>query len=83
MTKPNLIAEEWEGFKRATLDPRASDAQVRDMRRSFYGGALSLLTSVMGILDPESEVTDNDVAQMEAISKELDTFAKRVVEGKE
>ncbi len=45
MTKPNTIADAWQTFSADCVPRDASTLQRVEMRRAFYAGALSALTS--------------------------------------
>ena len=79
---PNLINNAWEGFREDVLDPTASQVQVTEMRRAFFGGALALFSALMTKLDPGEEETERDLAQMDAIDQELRDFVSRVGTGR-
>lgn len=42
----NTIAEQWEDFAREVLPDDVSEVQLREMRRAFYAGSLSSLSSL-------------------------------------
>lgn len=48
--------------------------QLHDLRMAFFGGAQHLFGSIMGILDPGTEPTEQDMRRMDLIAHELETF---------
>lgn len=60
---------------RATIIPaNASEGQVSDMRMAYMGGAQHLFASIMAMLDPDSDPTENDLRRMSLIAAELRAF---------
>lgn len=78
-----LIAEQWRRYLKGVVPAGADEDQVTDTRNAFYGGAASLFGAIMSILEPGKEATDNDVAVMDEISKELQEHVLSVVRGGE
>jgi hypothetical protein len=79
---PNLINNEWDSFRERVLSPEAPEVQVTEMRRAFFGGAMALFGSLMTKFDEGEEETERDLAQMDAIDKELRDFGARVGKGR-
>lgn len=75
------VDAEWETFRRDALPGGLPSYQVREMRRAFYGGALSLLATIMKTLDPGDEPTEADMARMDDIKADLDLFGEEVRRG--
>ena len=48
--------------------------QMDDLRCAFFGGAQHLFGSIMGILDPGEEPTEQDMKRMSLIAHELEAF---------
>lgn len=71
-----LLESGWRGLLLTVIPLDASEIQKREMRMAFYAGAQHLFGSIMGILDPGTEPTENDMRRMEAINEELNTFIK-------
>ena len=85
--KDFLIEAGWQTLRAMSVSPRASQIQINEMRNAFFAGAQHLFASVLGILDPEEEITDQDMRRMDAIAKELQNFynefvAKHNIKGK-
>ena len=57
-----------------SVSPNAPQIQIDEMRNAFFAGAQHLFASIMGILDPEAEVTEADLKRMDAIAGELQNF---------
>lgn len=71
-----LILEGWNSYRRKVLEPAgAGSVQIEECRCAFYFGAMILFASIMGILDPGSEATPKDLAQMSAIHDEIEQYA--------
>ena len=73
-----LIEAGWQIMRAICLPPDASASQIREMRKAFFMGAQHLFTSMMGILEPAEEPTDADLARMELIYNELESFKMEV-----
>jgi hypothetical protein len=62
------------------MAPGAPDAQVREMRWSFFAGAQFLFAAMMGTLDPHNEPTEQDLARLEQIAAELERFESELIQ---
>jgi biotin synthase-like enzyme len=67
------FTKEWNEYLRLVL-AGTSQIQKDECKRAFYSGAFSLFTVIMKMLDPGTEPTENDLAQMDALKKELDDY---------
>jgi hypothetical protein len=76
-----LIEQSWLSYRAAVLPGDAAATQVIETRRAFYAGARGLLTIIMSILEPGSEVTEGDLRTMVLIEAELRLFAAQVRAG--
>lgn len=75
-----LIERAWKGFRRDCVPKNASPRQVKETRLAFYCGASVLFATMTsqhffdddgtGEIDP----SDDDLAKMQAIQDEIDTF---------
>lgn len=75
LTDAGLIIEAgFEGFRRAALPDDMSSAQLAAMRQTFFAGAQHLFASILTLLDPGEEPTDDDLRRMDAIQAELQQF---------
>lgn len=75
LSEGKLIEAGWQELRELTLSHNAPEIQVKEMRKSFFAGAQHLFASIMTILDPEAEPTDDDMRRMQSIHEELDGFA--------
>jgi hypothetical protein len=69
-----LIEAGWMSFRAAAISMNAPDDQLREMRLAFFAGAQHLFGSMMTILDPDAEPTEDDLKRMENINTELNNF---------
>jgi hypothetical protein len=69
-----LIEAGWVGLRLAAMHPDSPPDQLREMRMAFFAGAQHLFGSIMSILDPGEEPTDDDLKRMDLIDKELKGF---------
>jgi hypothetical protein len=69
-----LIEAGWISLRLMTLPLDASDVQLNDMRMAFFAGAQHLFASLMAIMDPGAEPTEQDCQRMEKINNELQIF---------
>lgn len=76
LDKGETMATMWAGFDAKCLGG-CSDLQRAEMEKAFYAGALCLFHWFMVQLDPEAEPTDNDMAKVSAMEKEIDAFFER------
>jgi hypothetical protein len=76
VTNPNYIQKQWESFIAAVLPDGGPDVQIREMRRAFFAGAVSLFHTINNILDPThpDEVTEWDMQVMNWIADEIDGY---------
>lgn len=67
----------WESYKDQAITKDASVIQLQECKRAFYGGASGLLflleSSFRG--DPMAEPTDEELAVLQRVQKELEVFA--------
>lgn len=70
-----LIAAGFAAFHATVISPYAPEDQVREMRFAFFAGAQHLFASIIGILDPGQDPTDDDFKRMDLIAGELNAFA--------
>jgi hypothetical protein len=73
-----LIERAWNTYREAVIPKQAPPVQITEMRRAFYAGAHSLLTTIMGLLEPGKEPTENDLRMMHLIEAELTRFYTQV-----
>ena len=76
-----LILEGWNSYRRSVLEPAgAGPVQVKECRYAFYAGSMMLFQAIMNILEPGSEPTDKDLAQMQAIDDEIHAYGEQMKE---
>jgi hypothetical protein len=71
-----LIEAGFATLRGMVMHPDASDDQVRELRMAFFAGAQHLFESIMNILDPGEEPTDDDLKRIDLIDQELRRFIK-------
>jgi hypothetical protein len=76
-----LVSEAWLSYRDAVIPKDAGSTQLIETRRAFYAGCHSLLTAIMGALEPGTDATDADLGIMEGIQSELDQFNEQVKAG--
>jgi hypothetical protein len=69
-----LVLEGWNSYRREVIPAEAPVIQVEECRRAFYAGCIHLFYAVLGIMDPGTEPTAGDLAQMTAIEGELKAY---------
>lgn len=67
-------------LRHMAIAPGAPDAQVREMRWSFFAGAQHLLSVMMATLDPRNEPTEQDLVRLEQMMAELECFESELVQ---
>lgn len=75
--------EEWKSYRQRVIPPTASDVQVVESKRAFYGGAFSLFHLMTRTVSVGDEVSGADMRFMEGIDREFKDFYLRMEEGKE
>lgn len=76
----NTIKEHWESFAAAVIPNDASPYQIQDMRRAFYGGAMSAYNLCADIgLSSVSE--EEGMAILENLEEEIRIFRLEVKHG--
>jgi hypothetical protein len=69
-----LIEAGWIGLRIAAIPPTAPPVQLDEMRMAFFAGAQHLFGSIMKALDPDDEVTEDDMRRLDLINAELNLF---------
>lgn len=72
--KGQVIAGGAAMFEALFLPKDAPEGQRNDMRVAFTAGAEYIFSTTMSIMDGGDEVSDKDLARMDAIQKEVDVF---------
>jgi hypothetical protein len=63
-------------FRSLAIPEGASEAQTEELRMAFMAGAQHLFGSIMGMLDAETEPTDDDMRRMDLIANELELYGQ-------
>ena len=79
--RAKLLAAGWDKYRSRVISHEASEAQIKECRRSFYAGAHLLLCDILDLLDPGDEPTQEDLMMVEDLQQELAEFAIAVVQG--
>lgn len=66
-----IIADAWEDYRTKVVPPDAGPGQIRDLRNAFYGGALSVVSGMLALLQPGSEPTADDLTIADDVDAEL------------
>lgn len=74
LDKGKIIEAGWESLRLTVVPTEAPAVQVGEMRMAFFAGAAHLFSSIMIILEPDAEPTENDLKRMNLIHKELRKF---------
>lgn len=69
-----IIEAGWQSLRLMTLGPDASERQLDDLRNAFFAGAQHIFFSIMTMLEPGEEGTDNDLRRLSQINNELERF---------
>lgn len=78
MSKPKFIESGWDSYRQIVVPADASEAQVRDTRRAFFGGAAILFQTIMLAMGPGTEESEADLRFMESIQAEVDEFGLEI-----
>jgi hypothetical protein len=76
-----LIEAGWITYLHKVVPASAGAVQIEETRRAFFAGAQHLFASIMTILEPGSEPTENDLKRMDHIHNELQAFAASFATG--
>jgi hypothetical protein len=71
-----IIEAGWVSYLRLVIPASASATQIEETRRGFYAGAQHLFGSIMSILEPGAEPTENDLKRFDYIHAELEAFGQ-------
>lgn len=69
--KKRRIESQWLIFRSNVVPANAGSVQVEETRRAFYAGAATLFGTIMDLLEPGAEATENDLQAMDEIAREL------------
>lgn len=84
MTAPaNLIEQQWQDFASLYRVAGAGPTQVRECRRAFYAGAVSLFRLLLEVSDDGSkEPTETNLALLNDINAEFQRYADDLENGR-
>lgn len=77
----DYIEKEWRDYQKRLLQ-QAGNVQIRETRRAFYAGALTLQGIMMHKVSLGEEVTTEDEQLMLDLQAEFDRFIQDVQAGK-
>jgi hypothetical protein len=74
----------WWDFYQTMVIPRgASQTQIVESRRAFYGGAKACFSLLTGLVDMTTdEPTEADLAKMSEINREIEEFYEDIEKGR-
>jgi len=78
MSSTFTMAAAWQMYLKQVLPADAPPMQRTECRLAFYAGAFALFNGIMGSLDPSPGVTEADVAVLENLEAEFDSFRAEV-----
>lgn len=70
-----LVEGGWQGFRDASIAPDAPEAQLIDMRASFFAGATYVFLTVTAAIQNDTP-QDETLATITALSSELVEYSK-------
>lgn len=73
-----LIAGGWESYRAVIIPPTAPEIQITETKKAFFAGAQHLFSSIMAILDPGAEPTEQDLQRMTDIAAELEDWCEEM-----
>lgn len=74
--KGKIMEAGFLSFRLVCIAPDAPAMQLREMRIAFMAGAQHLWSSIMSMLGPEAEPTDEELEVLTKISNELAALRK-------
>jgi hypothetical protein len=73
-----IIELGWLSYLAVVIPADAGDVQVNESRLAFFAGAQHLWSSIMNVIDPGTEPTEQDMQRMDRINRELDEFVEQL-----
>lgn len=73
-----LIEAGWVGLRHVAVPVDAGKEQLDDMKVAFFAGAMHVFSSMMTVLDPGTEPTNDDLRRLSQIHEELAEFEKEL-----
>jgi hypothetical protein len=79
ISKGHLIKAGWVGYVVAVYgkDGLSNENQHDQLMQAFYAGAQHLFASIMNVLDPGDEITNEDLENIAMIHNELEQFIEQ------
>ncbi len=74
-----LIEAGWVALRLQAIPSNAPALQLREMRMAFMAGAQHLFASMIGMLDPGTDETPDDMKRMDLIHAELEAFCAELM----
>lgn len=78
--KGKLIETGFAAFALTVIPKDAPPVQLAEMQLAFMAGAEHVFSSIMNILDPDEQPSDDDMRRMTLIADELDQWRGRISE---
>jgi hypothetical protein len=72
-----LVEVGFESLRFLVMAADAPEVQVNEMRMAFFAGAQHVFASIVWMLEPGAEATDNDLMRMSLIQIELEIFVQQ------
>lgn len=73
-----LIEAGWVSLRMHAIPLNAPAVQLSEMRMAYMAGAQHVFASIIGMLDPGSDETPDDLRRMDLIHKELEDFRREL-----
>jgi hypothetical protein len=73
-----LIEAGWVSLRAMAIPLNAPAVQLENMHMAYMAGAQHLFASMIGMLDPDADVTDDDNRRMDLIHKELEDYRQKL-----
>lgn len=74
--KGKIIEGGWQAMVELCGLQHAPAPQIKDMRRAYMLGAQHLFSSIVGMLEPGANITEQDLRRMDLIHQELEGFRR-------
>lgn len=72
-----FIERGWNSYRKL-LPADAPPIQIKETRQAFYAGAAIIFTGMIHTMDKGEEPTEDDMARMMEIQKEIDDFGQEL-----
>ena len=77
ISQGKLIEAGFVGYRMLVMHPQAPQVQVDEVRMGFFAGAQHVFGSIMTMLSPGDEPSDEDMKNMDAIHNELKEYIEK------